>query len=218
MTKIVKISRTITIIAGCKLEIVILIPKDKELINKYIKKDGNDNLLYLNYNFSGIIGFTIPSKEITNRYLALTEFRKSQFIILIEKMLKIISREEIYYKDANGRLCIIENANNNIKNQIGDTIVALKPIVVYDSKNDLDYKGTRLFLNNTTCYTDLTNMELFSLYNILNKIDIFLYSQSLFNSIINDFRKRSDNENKELNEVENKLDTLLDFDINTEER
>ena len=215
MTRLGKISRTIAIIAGCKIEIVILFPEDKDIINKFIKKSNGDNIIYLNYNLLSIIGFTIPSTDSDNKYITLTEFRKTQLVSLMEKSLKLLSKGEMFYRDDSNRLCIYNDKENNIKNQIGDIIVAIKPTIVYDKKNDVDYEGCRLFINKTTSYVDLTTMELFSIYNLLNKIDIFLYSQSLFNSIVEKFRQRSDNENKELEEVESKLDALID--LNTRE-
>ena len=213
MYKLRKVSRTITSIAGCKIDIVILFPTDKDVISKYIKKEGYDDLVYLTYNLLGIIGITFPTKDNENKYLSLTEFRKTQLVSLMEKTLSVLNNNNIFYKDANNRLCINEQNIYNYKNQIGDTIIALKPIIVYDEKNDIDYEGARIFINNRSSYVDFTTMELFSICNLLNRIDIFLYSQSLFNSIVESFKKRSVEENFELKTVEGKLDTILDFNI-----
>ena len=214
MDKVVCIKRTIAKIAKCKVGITVLFPGDKQTISKAIKRAGNDNEITVNLDFVSVLMVSIYTSEYnvnSRNYLTLNEFRRTQFLVLMKKIIKYISTQELFYRDDENHLRLYSSKNGSINNQIGDCIIAFEPIVVVDYKQNVEYEGARFMINNRDTYADLTYLELLALYDVLNKADIFLYSQAIFNSMMLDLYKRTRAEEEDYSKVEEELDSLADL-------
>lgn len=75
---------------------------------------------------------------------------------------------------------MVEKHTVQIYNIGGNQRMVLKPTIVYD-ENETSYEGATLYINKSDYSIDLPIDVLESMHYILNKIDLFLYSQALLN-------------------------------------
>ena len=100
---------------------------------------------------------------------------------LFNKVLKNIYNEAIFANKGNDVIIYNDMADKFSDKLVVprlNTAVLIKPAVVYD-ENEVSYEGVNIYLNKSENVTSLYIDEFEELVNILNDIDLFLYTQVL---------------------------------------
>ena len=118
------------------------------------------------------------------RSLYMTSRTQHIFVKAFDDMLKILYDEtnDPFYQE-HGHLKTYTPEENQIVfvDSVGDdNVFELRPAVITD-KDNVEYEGAALSINTSTNTGGLVLDELEAIRDILSKIDLFLYSQSLLN-------------------------------------
>jgi len=186
------ITRTIANIGPLRLKMYVPLlqgKEDKPIITNWTR-EVNPNLTEHLYF---VEGFACVSIDITDkngidnglewkkRGLTMTPKTQHIFVKAFQDILKILYSGKIFYKE-NGHLKAYGLQKDQIVqvfNAGTDNIFELHPAIIREDEDE--YEGATLFINSTTNYVSLVLDELHALARILDKIDIFTYSQSLIN-------------------------------------
>lgn len=214
MKRLAKVQRTIAKVAGCKISINVLFPRDKTPLHRSQRLvDGvQEESIYV--DIPAFLVFELPyaaSADFKERQINLTEHSKGQFVHILTKMAKKLQKEDIFYIDEEDKVRLYLDQNDPdkflVRGKVGDTTVGVRPVVI-EGKDDFTEEGVRLMIKNHTSYVDLKYSELMAIIAILKDANLFMYSQELLNSIGFKITLRSDEEEEELNETKSMLDKI----------
>lgn len=184
-----KISRVILRFTNMILKISININNENYKAYRETEYMGN---LYVTMNLNPMLSLEMVKGKNED-----TVFDRSNFfpigqgnigsiIKTMKKMLKSIYTQDIFAIQ-NNAVIMYEDMSRKFMERISiprsGYQMILKPTVVYDD-NDTSYEGVNIYLNKTDNVISLSIEEFENLVYTLEKIDLFTYSQMMFNSYL----------------------------------
>lgn len=123
------------------------------------------------------------SLEWRKRSLHMMVKNQHIFIKAFKDILKILYQEKDIFYMKDGHLHLYQLSEENIVqvfNAGPNNVFELRPSVIVDEDGE-EYEGAILCINETTNFGPLVLDEIHAMAHILERIDIFLYSQALMN-------------------------------------
>jgi hypothetical protein len=124
-----------------------------------------------------------------SRSVMITSNNISLLIVAMKKVLSAIYTKDVFSMKKNGTIIL----NSDIANQYIETVqlntsnaLKIMPSVIYDD-NDISYEGVVILVNNNANIISLPIQFYEALIYVLEKIDIFSYSQLLINYVVSRF-------------------------------
>ena len=180
------IVRNIATFKNVSLEIYVPITiGDKSIIadNVTYKNFCNDHY-YRIINCSSVrihnTGFEDKELKWEKRFLTLNSKTYYTYLASFEKALEILNGD-IYYRE-NGHLYAYSSKTKNITVKDYDTFMITPGVILDDDFNESP--GIFLYINSERNICGITKDELKIIVNILNKVDLFLYSQEILNTFL----------------------------------
>lgn len=123
------------------------------------------------------------SLEWRKQHLTMTQKNQYIFIKAFKDILKIMYQEKDIFYMKDGKLHLYNLSDEDIVkvfNAGSNNVFELRPAVIVDDDGE-EYEGASLCINATSNIGPLVLDEIHAMVHILERIDIFLYSQSLIN-------------------------------------
>jgi hypothetical protein len=208
------LNRKIANIAGVKLSINILFPDDRQSINLYSGSDKEHLSLYIDYPV--YLSVDLPKMNLSYamdpkmRRFNISPYNKE---ILVESMydfIDIFKNDDIFYLEG-GQLHMFAPIKDEYKRRVrlNDTWLMFMPCIVTDQDGN-QYEGVEITLNKDGNNCLITYAEFKGLTKLIDRADIFMYSQLLLNFIGKQTVFRTEEEQKkrsaEIDERFGKLD------------
>jgi hypothetical protein len=181
------VNRKIANVAGVRVSINILFPDDRASINTYSGADKDSISLYIDYPV--YLSIELPRIGISYsidpklRRFNVSAYNKE---ILVESMydfIGIFKNDDIFYLEG-GSLKMFAPLKEEYKRRVrlNDTWLMFMPCIVTDQDGN-QYEGVEITLNREGNNCMLTYAEFKGLTKIIDRADIFMYSQLLLNFI-----------------------------------
>jgi len=201
-----KISRVLFSDSNCIVKIhVWLHDNNNEFMHKEFNLNGN---IYVSLNPRTCITIEKYSKEWDkSKNLLLNEVQLQSVINGMKKIIKNIYEKNIFANKPNGEIIIYSDEANKCSEIVrfvnSTNILLLKPSVLVD-ENDVTYEAVTMYINRVENDIQLSIGSFESLYNILSKINLFMYSQLLINYVFSVYSE--DDETNVVVHKTNKID------------
>lgn len=214
------ISRRITSLGNLTVSIVILFPKDNQLVYRKLSHRDDETVEFIDIKFPSFLRIEFPWElggNISRRSINLTFLGKIQFLYMVEAFMKILKTEQVFIDDPELGLVVAQNVDQKGNNlwlkyeQIGKNVLMLYPKVIDDESTGHRYEGVAIAINTPAVSVTLTVSEFCILYKILSDVDIFVYGQLLLAMVKSDFIKRGEYEQEEFDLVTDKLSDLTEL-------
>ena len=137
--------------------------------------------LKLNFSYSLLLESIDKNKDVSlfinNRGIAMILRTLKEIIDLFTDVDK-----DLYLKDSNDRLILNADYNGlKFKTVISNKILLFKPTIIY--KDEEQYEGLDLYISKKENRFEITVEQLFNLYHILDKLDLYSASLQLLNYV-----------------------------------
>ena len=229
-----RIVRTIAKFSSFKLEIHVLLTQTDGKPGVFDwEREVNSMWTEHNYYIENMAFLVIKNtsknsdKDIDwrKRSLYMTSRTQHIFVKAFDDMLKILYDEDhdpFYQEQGHLRTYTPEDNQIVFVDNVGDdNVFELRPAVITD-KDNVEYEGAALSINTSTNTGGLVLDELEAFRDILSRMDLFLYSQSLLNFYYL-YKKKVESENilvknRETRVMKKKLFSIQDLEPKGEER
>jgi hypothetical protein len=146
----------------------------------FTTKEGNK---YLKLDLQSFLTLEITSGEWSpDKSIFINQKNLSQIKRKFKKMLDNIYGEEIFAMNKKNEVFMyadtVEKYTEKIFNLGGKSNMIVSPAVIYD-ENEVTYEGVIIYINKSDNYVELPIDTFEALYDVLEKADLFVYSQLL---------------------------------------
>lgn len=199
----IKITRTLLTFKSMTLKLHVKLKGDNDKFSfKYHIESEYLYQKYLTLNPSVFLSIDVIDKE--NNYgfdksksLIITQKTVFRVIMFFRRLVKSMYTKDLFITKGNEIILqrdVAENVKELLQVSQNNAIVGI-PAVIYD-ENEISYEGVHLFINKTSNLIPLTFTELETLLYMLEKVDLFQYSQLLLNYYVSYYRDelRKDNQ------------------------
>lgn len=174
-----------------KLHVRLTNTKDNKEVsfhNKYVSPMG-DEYINLDINSFITVEFKDPAANSADwdpsRSILLTERNMIYMVKGLKLMTHILTEGKMFAIREKTKEVVMYSdiAKDNIVNVFNlgrSQRVSMEPAIIYDDE-DLSYEGCILYINKTANGIEMTTDELMSLYYVLDKVDMFAYTQLMIN-------------------------------------
>lgn len=188
---IYSISSQIARINRFEVSIVVILPEDRQPV--YITETIKNSKKYANVRmqYPAFIQLVWPREKdgsqngypFSDFVLNLSQYTKNVFTTEFHYFLESYDNDDMFYLE-DGELKLYGDANNKYNRlcKAGDKFVRFYPKVLVDTNGNL-YEGGVLALEKEAIYAEFTFSELCALYEIIDRVDIWLYGRELLTAI-----------------------------------
>ena len=185
------ISRTILVVGKIKVTLVVILNEvgtpqkparrkiwvsKREVEHTVVRSIGLDY-----FPFVTILNADSPIDDFRKSMVVMTMKNQHRVVKAFRKMLRVLYQEDIFFMDGNTIKRYELQEDWIVRCNTGKDIFVMAPTVVVDINDGKSYEGVQLSINRDEIYAELTLDEFEAMVHILEKIDLFVYSQELLN-------------------------------------
>lgn len=226
-TTLRSIDATVVKVAGILIKVRCLLPSDGMLINERAYKNNiGDITKYMSINYHPVVDIVLPSDNSAyfgrERRLSLTEYGKTQFVLLLQKYLRMWNTTKMFYRNEENGLCVYNEMKEDgtyrwkIEAYINEDVVGIIPAILVDPVDpQFEFEAARLMLNKSDNFVELTYSEMYTMMHALETLNVSMMGISTMLLYIEWIRShgavfaKTDSKVKPLDEIEDGVERRI---------